>query len=435
MRFPTLPLCLAVGLFTAAESRAEMASLFGIGPKSQAMGGVSLIQGESNPFQVYTAPAALGFLHRMEIDFGTEYFQPNIRAFGTLNLNSSGTLGDFSNPGVLPGGGSLLAFGVPLGRVHPLTLGGAIYLPFTTLIRVSGTPVDYPFYPLYTDLSRNFFFVVGAGYEFIDGWAFGLNVRSTTKSTVSYVLRTDSSVNYSASATEAKSESRLSYSVLYDNSRRHPEQTPWTAGAMYRGFAGMETKIAADVTAFVPIQGALISNPSYTPAEWVLMGTWQAMPDWTFSGELSRVMWSNYVSPYGSGNINSYVIGDKASAANFHDITVVRLGMEQQIPVNGATVKKIFYREGYQYHPSPVPDQTGDSNFADDNRHLFSAGVGATLTNPWKDNDVVDLDLFFQYNLLKNRQISKLSSTNVGAPGYLAGGNILLFGAGVSLKF
>ncbi|MGZ3651551.1 MAG: OmpP1/FadL family transporter [Bdellovibrionota bacterium] len=433
MRSLILSILLLLGL--SASAHAELASLFGIGPKNQAMGGVSLIQGESNPFQVYTAPAALGFLHRMEIDFGTEYFQPNIRPYGTLNLNSAGTQGDFSDAGVLPGGGSLLAFGIPLGRVHPVTLGGAIFMPFASLIRVSGTPVDYPFYPLYTDLSRNFFFVVGAGYEIWDGWAVGVNVRSTTKSTVSYSLRSDSSINYSASATEAKSESRLSYSVLYDNSRRHPEQTPWTAGAMYRGYAGMETKIQADVSAFVPIQGAIISDPSYTPAEWVLMGTWQAIPLWTLSGEVSRVMWSKYISPYGSGNINTYVIGDKASSANFNNITVFRAGLEHEVPVNGATVKKIFYRGGYQYHPSPVPDQTGDTNFVDTKRHLFSAGVGAGIANPWKDDDVIDLDLFFQYNLLKNRQISKSSNLNVGAPGYLAGGNILLFGGGASLKF
>jgi hypothetical protein len=39
-------------LLLAADARAEMASLFGIGPKAQGMGGVALIQDEANPFQV-----------------------------------------------------------------------------------------------------------------------------------------------------------------------------------------------------------------------------------------------------------------------------------------------------------------------------------------------------------------------------------------------
>lgn len=427
-------------LLLAADARAEMASLFGIGPKAQGMGGVALIQDEANPFQVYSAPAALGFLRKVELDVGTLYLQPNILPYGSINLNSKGTMGDFTDAGVLPGGGSTLAFAVPLGPVHPVTIAGALYVPYTSLIRVSGTPVDYPFYPLYTDISRNFFFVVGAGYEFPDGWAFGLNVRSTTKSTVSYVLRSDSSINYSASATEARSESRVSVNVLYDNARKHPDK-PWTAGAMYRGFAGMETKIQADVTAFVPVQGALISTPAYTPAEWVGMGSWKlALPyelisDVTISGEVSRVLWSKYQSPYGSGNINSYVINGTAAPANFHNIWVPRIGFAENMPINGATIKKITYRQGYQYHPTPVPDQTGDANFVDNTRHLFSVGAGAGIVNPWKDGDVIDLDIFFQYNLLKKRQISKLASTNVGAPGYLTGGNILLMGAGLSLKF
>jgi long-subunit fatty acid transport protein len=429
-----LALGIVFALAYTLSARAEMSSLFGTGPKNQAMGGVALIQGEENPYQTYSSPAALGYIHQLEIDVGSEYLQPNIKPYGTLNLNSNGTKGTFSDAGVLPGGGTTIGIAVPLGPGHPVTIGFAGYIPYGTLIRVSSTPVDYPFYPLYTDIDRNFSFVLGAGYEFIDGWAFGINVRSTTVSTVSYVLRSDSSVNYSASATEAKSQSHLSYNLVYDNARRHPEH-PWTVGAMYRAYAGMQTKIEADVTAFVPVAGVLVSMPSYTPAEWVAMGTWKPFEGFTVSAELARVLWSAYTSPYGSGNINSYVISGSAAPANFNDIWEPKIGFEEETIVNGKLIKKIRYREGYLYHPSPVPDQTGDSNFVDNSRHMFSVGAGAGIANPFKEADVIDLDIFFQYNLLKNRQISKLSSTNVGAPGYLSGGNILLMGGGVTLKF
>lgn len=421
-------------LLTTMDARAEMASLFGVGQRSTAMGGTALNQGDYTPFQVYTAPAALGYLRRVEFSFGAQYFDPRIKPVGTVLIAPSGTQGEFRDSGVLPGGGSVIAFGLPLGTVRPLTLGGAIYLPFTTLIRVSGTPVDYPFYPLYTDISRNFFFVVGAGYEFIDGWAFGVNFRSTTKSTVNYALRSDNTVNYSASATEAKSESRLSYSLLYDHGRKNPDR-PWTAGFMYRGKSGMETKIQADVSAFVPLQGELVSMPAYTPAEFVLMGTFRALKQFTFSGDIARVKWSGYSSPYGSGNINSYVIGSRQSTANFKDITVFRFGMQQEVVVGNGFLRKISYREGYQFHPSPVPDQTGDTNFVDNDRHMISAGIGFAVKSPLRDNDVLDIDLFTQYNILKSRSVRKSSATNIGAPGYETGGHILLYGMGVSLRF
>lgn len=410
-----------------------MASLFGLGQKSMAMGGTSLNQGVYNPYQVYSAPAALGFLRRVEFSMGAQYFSPNLKPFGSLVVSSAGTMGAFDESGVLGGGGSLLSFALPLGRVRPLVLAGAIYMPFSTLLRVSSAPVDFPFYPLYTDVSRNFFFLFGAGYEIADGWALGINVRSTTKSTVNYVLRTDNTVNYSASATEAKSESRLSYSIVYDNGRKTPER-PWSAGFMYRAKSGMETKIMADVSAFVALKGELISLPAYTPSEFVLMGSGK-IHSWTISGDVSRVRWSEYVSPYGSGNINSYAIGSRRGSADFHDITVFRLGLQQDVKVGARVVKKIAFREGYQYHPSAVPDQTGDTNFVDNHRHLFSVGTGFALQSPFRDDDTFDLDLFFQYNWLKSRPVRKNLATNVGAPGYETGGSILLYGMGVSMRF
>lgn len=421
-------------LLPAPRARAELASLFGIGQRSMAMGGTALNQGQYTPFQVYTAPGALGFLRRVEFSFGAQYFDPHIKPFGQMTLNSSGTQGDFKESGVLGGGGSVIGFGLPLGKTRPLVIGGALYFPFTSLIRVSGTPVDYPFYPLYTDVSRNFFFVVGMGYEIVDGLGFGINIRSTTKSNTQYVLRSDNSINYSASAVEAKSESRLSVSLLWDNGRRNPDK-PWSAGFMYRGRSGMENKLSADVSAFVPVQGELNSMPSYTPAEWVLMGSGKFAGKFTVSGDVSRVMWSKYVSPYGSGNINSYVIGNRYSTANFKDTWVFRFGMQQESALNGATVKKLYFREGYQFHPSPVPDQTGDTNFVDNDRHMITAGLGASLKHPFRDDDVFDLDLFCQYNHLKDRRVSKATTTNVGSPGYDTGGYILLYGMGASMRF
>jgi Outer membrane protein transport protein (OMPP1/FadL/TodX) len=424
------------GIVLPGAARAEMASLFGIGPVSSSMGGTALQEGHSNPYQVYSAPAALGFLRTVEVSVAAQYMAPGVKPFGTLVLNSNGTLGQFNTAGVLPGGGSILGFALPIGKERPLVLGGAIYLPFSTLLRVSGSPVDYPFYPLYNDISRNFFFVLGAGYELFDGWSLGLNVRSTTHSNTSYVLRSDSSVNYSASAVEARSDSRLSYSFVYDQGRRHPEvEHPFSAGAMYRAPAGMESKLGADVTAFVPVQGQLVSMPFYTPAEWVLMGSWKAFDHWTFSGDFSWVKWSKYVSPYGVGNINSYAVGARQQPADFHDVAVYRLGAEREHLLDFHSLKRLVYRAGYQIHPSPAPDQHGDTNFVDNNRQMFSAGLGLGWLNPWREASLIDLDFFFQYNWLLRRQVVKDTSTNVGSPGYSTGGNILLFGAGGSLRF
>lgn len=419
-------------LVFSLNARAEMGNIFGIGAYSQGMGSVSLVQGVPSPFQTYAAPAALGFLRNVEVSVGAQYMDSRLRPFGSLVLNSNGTIGEFNSAGVLSGGGQVFAMGLPIGKVRPLTLGAVVYLPFSSLVRVSGAPVNYPFYPLYNDLSRNFFLVIGAGYELFDGLALGINFRSTTQSNAFYSLRSDNTINYSASAVEAKGQSRISASVLFDAERRGG--APFSIGAMYRARAGLQTKLAADVTAFVPIQGELISFPSYSPAEWVLMGAARFNDNWKTSLDVAWVKWSDYVSPYGTGNINSYAVDSVRKEALFRDILVPRIGVEYTHRSSGF-FKQSQYRVGYLYHPSPVPDQTGDSNFVDNNRHLFSLGWGLGFSNPWREGDLVELDLFGQYNWLKSRKITKNTTTTVGAPGYTAGGKIWMYGMSATLRF
>jgi hypothetical protein len=335
---------------------------------------------------------------------------------------------------VLSGGGNLIAIALPFGRARPVTLAGAIYLPYSTLIRITGQPVDHPYYPLYTDIARNFFFVVGAGYEPVDGLAIGVNLRSTTKSVALYNLRSDNSVNYSSSVVEGKSNSRPSFSVIYDNERASKgEGLPYSVGAMYRAESGLQTRLIADVTIFVPVQGEITSLPSYTPAEWAAMGTVK-LGEWTLAADLAWVKWSKFVSPYGSGNINTYVVGDLRKEAHFKDIPVSKIGIDRNI-VRDGKIRKLAYRAGYSFHPSPIPDQTQDSNFVDNNRHAFTGGFGIGVDNPFQGHDLIDIDLFFQYNLLAKREVRKDSALNVGAPGYTTGGKIFLYGLGASFKF
>lgn len=428
-----LRLAIFVFLCLPLLAQAQIGAVFGTGPVSQSMGGTSLLQGMPSGFQTYSAPAALGFIRQVEVSAGAQYMDPKLKPFGNVVLNSNGTRGDFQTAGVRSGGGNVLAIALPFGKVRPLTLGAAFYLPFGTLVRVSGSPVNYPFYPIYSDIARNFFFVLGAGYELFDGFALGLNMRSTTKSTAVYALRADSSINYSASAVEAKGESRLSVSILYDFEKKNANR-PYTLGAMYRARAGLETKLAADVSAFFPLQGSLTSTPAFTPDEWVLMGTGRVSEALTISSDVAWAKWSKYSSPYGTGNINSYVIGTSRKDALFRDVLVPRVGFQYAKALSG-DIKRLNWRLGYLFHPSPVPDQSGDSNFVDNDRHMFSSGVGLGFQNPWAATDIIDLDFFFQYNWLKTRVVTKNTATTIGAPGYRTGGSILLYGMGIKLRF
>jgi long-chain fatty acid transport protein len=61
-------------------------------------------------------------------------------------------------------------------------------------------------------------------------------------------------------------------------------------------------------------------------------------------------------------------------ASQFHDIVIPRLGVEWR--AREAQRLAIDVRAGYSYEPTPVPDQLGESSFADSDKHTFSLGAG-----------------------------------------------------------
>ncbi|NUM87701.1 MAG: hypothetical protein HUU37_00715 [Bdellovibrionales bacterium] len=416
-------------------AQANMGTIFGLGPKSMSTGATSFLQGDWDSFATFSAPAALGFLREAEVTLGMLHMDPNLKPFGTLVLNSNGTRGEFSDAGVLEGNGQLVGFAFPIGSgSRPFTIGGNFYLPSSGLVRVSGSPVNYPFYPMYSDISRNAFFVVGAGYRIWRGLALGVNLRSTSKSVAQYQLRSDNTINYSASAVEARSENRFSASLLYDHGLEHDSQ--WSLGAMYRARSSLETRLSADVSAFVPVQGELVSTPSYSPSEWVGAFSWRSERDLTVSTDVALVEWKGYTAPYGSGNINFYVIGDRGKQAGFKNVWVPRAGVQKKFRYQGS-VRSLAIRGGGFYYPSPVPDQIEDSNYVDNDRWGATAGAGLGLKNPWREQpgDAIRVELAVQYNRLRERHVTKVASTNVGAPGYTTGGEIWIYGMSGTFVF
>lgn len=401
------------------------------------MGGVTTVQGEPDPFNTYSNPAMLGELHVATVSVGVLYMDPRLSSFGRLVLDSTGVQGDFHGSGVLPGLGNTLGLAFPVGpKSHPLTVGAAFYVPSGSLVRVSGDPVDWPFYPLYKDLSRNAFFIVGAGYRIWGPLHAGVNFSSTTESVAIYKLRADNTINYSSSIVEARTRTKLSFALLYDFALKQENPHNFSLVAMYRAASALETKLAADISSFVPVQGELVSTPSYSPAEWLLGWSAKLNEHITLSADGAWVEWNKYSSPYGTGNINSYVIGSRYQGAGFKNIFVPHVGVQYK-QVSDGSIRVYNYRGGVLYHPSPVPPQTGDTNFVDSDRWAFTGGFGLGIKNPWARDEgaLISFDSFFQWNYLKKRQITKPQSTSIGAPGYLAGGKILNYGLNATLDF
>ncbi len=108
----------------------------------------------------------------------------------------------------------------------------------------------------------------------------------------------------------------------------------------------------------------------------------------------------------------------------FKDIWIPRFGIEYGLS------EKIAVRLGYFFEPSPVPDQTSETNFLDNDKHMFSMGGGYTFEAPF---DLITkplvFNLAFQYLHLPTRETVKVpgftpSSFQTSGDAFTIGGDL-----------
>jgi long-subunit fatty acid transport protein len=96
---------------------------------------------------------------------------------------------------------------------------------------------------------------------------------------------------------------------------------------------------------------------------------------------------------------------------NYKDIFIPRLGVEYRLYESFR--RDLDLRTGYSFEPSPVPEQVGESNFIDNDKHSLAAGLGLTLRG-WTDilPRPVRLDAYGALTLLAPRSHHKLSAVD-----------------------
>ncbi len=433
-------------VFCVDQAHSGYGSVFGSGPVSVGMGTTNLHNGKVTPFHAHQQPAMLGFATTSEISIGLLNTDPHLNGFGTVVVDESGTLGVFDSSGVEGGRGQNIGLLLPIGKKsRPLSLGVNVYLSGKSLSRVSGPPVNHPFYPLYQDISRNTSYTVSVGYRIWNGLSVGLTGTTSLVSLADYQLTSTSNVSFSASAVEVRTVFRPGFSFVYDtrfSAEAGTNERGWLLGFLYRAKSELSTKLTANVNiSGVPITGELNSFPQFSPAEWTLSAAKQLNDRLSLALDLSYVQWSAYKNPFGDGNINSFTFGSGNAGAGFDDTIMPKLGAEYSWRTKKSAFKQWALRSGYFYAPTPVPDQSGNTNFADSDRHGISFGFGTSVTNPWAaasdkiEQDWIDFDLYVQLNHLVRRDIIKTNALSLGAPGYTTGGNIWTYGLHTSLNF
>jgi long-subunit fatty acid transport protein len=160
------------------------------------------------------------------------------------------------------------------------------------------------------------------------------------------------------------------------------------------------------------------------------------------SADLTYMQWSEMKSDIPRSTV--YLTGGLADVfpttngagpppPDFHDTFNPEVGFEGKPMVDPRAT--LALRLGYRYRPTPVPEQTGLTNFYDSDTHIFSGGFGVTIGSFW---DVLpqplSVDGYAQYQWMTPRDNHK-ADPNDYIGDYRFEGQWWNFGGSLTLRF
>jgi long-chain fatty acid transport protein len=437
----TLALALAL---TPRPSRANPPDTFGFGSRETAMGGAVSAE-VRGPASGYYNPAALARSRGLELSLGY------VRADHHLALNGRDT-------GTDPVKGVNAGLVVP-GRLFsiPFAFGLALHLPDDRISRVRALRQELPRWELYDNRNQRLFLAANLAIEPVPGLALGGGV--------SFMSSTRGRLDITGGANIFRPEdSQLRHEVDADlTAVRYPqagarwEISPDVAvAAVYRGQfqlgLDLDARLAGDITGLTTALYALRTSSvnNFLPQQVVLGGSWRVARGVRATFDATWIDWSAYVAPASDLDV---VLDIPAPAGGWpaaispprvpqktrilpirmQDRIVPRMGVEWC-----AFASRRFdflARAGYELARSPIPAQTGATNYVDRDRHTGSVGFGVALRGltRWVPG-AVSLDAHLQWSELPSGEVRKASPADLVGD-YTAGGRIVALGATLGVAF
>ncbi len=426
------PWIAALGMTFAAacvtsRAQASPADLFGFGPRSQAMGGGGAAVGRG--FETtYENPALLSLSRKRELSIGFQTTRYSLHATGE---NAPGALPDDPLNGLFIGA----VFPLPFGGIleHRLVLGLGAFTPSSLIARARLLYPERPQFPVITDRAQSLDFSMGLGLDIGHGFRVGAGARALAGLTGTVVVQTDASGHV---GTIVDDQLVATYAPVVGVSYDHRK---WKAGLTWRG------ELSADFNVLVQVHdlGQLVvpdlhiaGIAQYDPMQLQLevareLGPWTLALGVTWKHWSAFPGWARPTVQCPSSRPDCKAL--KVTAVDFHDTVVPRLGAEYAITLSRHAVSHV--RGGYFYEASPVPEQTSESNYWDNDRHVLTLGYGVELSDPLPP---LSFDLFYQAHLLAPRTHVKdagVGPENAGYPRVKTSGTIQNFGLIAGVKF
>jgi len=198
----------------------------------------------------------------------------------------------------------------------------------------------------------------------------------------------------------------------------------------------------------IPLSLDFSSNLIYTPQMYTFGAAYRALPGLLVSLDVTYNRWQDYLSP--SLKIDTDIqlpvlpLELKPGVVqdpDFSDTVTVRAGAEYRaLDVSWCD---LLLRGGYAYDPSPVPQQTGWSNWLDGNKHQFSVGFGWGFKR-FFGRDLgktrPELQSVFQYQRVATTHHTKTGDIpkwylNPGYPQIEGNADVFFFGVAIAVEY
>ncbi len=377
----------ALVLASGGAAFANPLDVFGLGARAQGLAGAHTAATTDSSANYYNPAALAAVPEKLQIDVGYQVATPSL-ALGGKDQHVDATAG-IATGLVAPG---------DLGRLH-FAFGVALFLPDERVTRVRSLPAQAPRFIYYDNRPQRIFLGTNLAVRVLPGLFVGGGMAFMSRTKGDVILRgrvgfpdaEDTelrlgldvdlvAVRYPQAGVLWQPRDWLRLGLSY----RHEFQLELDQGFVVRGNVGPKHDDPVLTDGYLAVRS--ISTDLFQPAQ-VTLGASAELPAGLLATlDLQWARWSRFRTPgsmvrldYDLKDFNSLVMLPTAQPlgpAGFRDVLSPRVGVEKRL---GLGAHAMFFRAGYAFEPTPVPEQRGETNLADGDKHQASFGLGAEL--------------------------------------------------------
>jgi len=411
-----------LGLVLVSAAHASVFDTYGFGARAAAMANAHAAA--ANDYTaVYYNPAALTVRKVPHVGTGLNLIVPR------LSIDRDATTAAAPSD-QLP----TTNVGVNLGLLFPLgglirdrfALGVGLYLPTIQVTRVDALPPTTPHFHRYDALTDKLILAIAGGFELHETVSVGAGMQVLGNLTGDATVELDL-LNQRFARKELEVDVHADLALTAGVLVR-----PWPElrlGFSFRDELALGYELVTDVT--IRDVGQLVAEvegiSGYTPQQFTWAVAYDPTPALMLTADLVWARWSR--SPDPSARFRVTLDGEDIGLDEIDARSApVDLGavdtVEPRLGAEWRPTAAVALRGGYGLRPTPLPAQTGETNYADSDAHQLGAGVGYSFADPLAMHRTpITLDLTAQVTILSERRARKADPTD-SVGDYSTGGPI-----------